>query len=352
MIQVEELEAILDRFKNRTATEADQRLLKTAADSGAIRVKAGSRGVAIGGNADRATIITGDGNVILNLSGPDVAFLNQALSDSRLSMNRQRDIPPNLPYLCNRIDQENELYRALEEHQQGDQSNRPFIAVIHGDEADCTDAFLLRLRDSYLPKIFSQHLETHFIQWPRPSKDNPNPVASAVQCLETSVRRTFEEIKDRSAPLVIAVHISTSWCDPFGKQLIEAYFSFWNEHPGIGRLLINFLCITYVHGEWWNILKRRGLRKLNREIKASFECLESRVNIGKVLLSQLPAIDEEQAKGWARLHEVRLFWNADIELLIEHVRRPYRSRFFFSQRLIPMQVLAPQLRDILLTQDQ
>jgi hypothetical protein len=349
---IDELKAILGRLKSRTATEADQRALKAAKESGAIRIEAGSRGVAIGGHADRATIITGDGNVILNVNGSDAEFLFQALNSSRGPKSKERVIPFDLPYLCNRIDQENELHDALGRHLEGKQRDRPFVCVIHGDESECTDAFLQRLNDTYLPTMFSSHIEAHLLQWPKPRNDQPEAIAGSLDQLAISVRRVFHDLKDRTAPVVIATHISTDWCDPLGKELIQTYFSFWNTYPAIGRLLINCLCVTYVRGEWWNALRRKRLRSLNRDIKASFDSLNGHTNIGKVLLTELPPIVQDEAAGWARLDPVRSIWNDDIELLILQIKRLYRRRFVFAQRPIPMQVLAPKLRNIVMAQTQ
>src|SRR5262245_8474365 len=49
-----------------------------------------------------------------------------------------------LPYLCNRSAQEERLKKVLREHH--DTSMRPLLCVIHGDEYECHDMFIERLR--------------------------------------------------------------------------------------------------------------------------------------------------------------------------------------------------------------
>lgn len=204
--------------------------------------------------------------------------------------------------------------------------------------------------------MLSSHIEVHLLQWPKPTINHPDPIAGSLNQLAISVNRTFDDIKDRSAPVVITTHISTDWYDPHGRDLILGYLNFWNASQNLKPcpLLINYLCITYVRGEWWNLLRRKKLKRLNNDIKSLLESenLEDNRNIRRVILTKLPPIDQDEATGWARLEKVRAVWNDDVESLISHVKRLYRKRFLFAQRPIPMLVLAPRLKRILSAQTE
>ena len=55
------------------------------------------------------------------------------------------DVEQALPYLCNRSKQKSELEEALRQHREL-RTGRPLLCVIHGDEYECHDKFLERLR--------------------------------------------------------------------------------------------------------------------------------------------------------------------------------------------------------------
>jgi len=65
MTQSQELQSTIHRIANNAHTDADLQVLRQIFGSSAA---IGRRSVAIGGNANGATIATGDGNVILNIT--------------------------------------------------------------------------------------------------------------------------------------------------------------------------------------------------------------------------------------------------------------------------------------------
>ena len=98
MPTLEALRTALEKFVAAGAGEAERRLIGEALRTGGLVLAEGKRSVALGGSADGATIVTGDGNVVLSLDAsaahalrallgppqPDVAILlNQGIQQLR-----------------------------------------------------------------------------------------------------------------------------------------------------------------------------------------------------------------------------------------------------------------------------
>jgi hypothetical protein len=81
-------------------------------------------------------------------------LVSAAVSNLDLRDPTRRDLPPILPYLCDRSDQEMELTRQIADMKQN-KPRRPFICVVHGDEMECQDSFVDRLRLVTLPRLLN-----------------------------------------------------------------------------------------------------------------------------------------------------------------------------------------------------
>jgi hypothetical protein len=73
------------------------------------------------------------------------------VGDTEPAGHFKRDIPDILPYLCNRVDQEEELAATFPVGDVG--PNRPFVCVVHGDRDECHDMYKSRLQQYSLPKL-------------------------------------------------------------------------------------------------------------------------------------------------------------------------------------------------------
>jgi hypothetical protein len=67
MSQTDELRLLLKRIEDGSHSPADLDALRGALRGGSIVLATGQRAVAVGGDASGATIVTGDGNVLLHL---------------------------------------------------------------------------------------------------------------------------------------------------------------------------------------------------------------------------------------------------------------------------------------------
>jgi len=84
----QDLQQALQRLKDGTHTPADLEALRRAVHTGQVTLATGERAVAIGGSADGAIIVTGDGNIVQVLSARQRADLE------RLLAARRYNIPP------------------------------------------------------------------------------------------------------------------------------------------------------------------------------------------------------------------------------------------------------------------
>jgi len=84
-----ELAQALKRIAAGTHSEADWEALRRALSTGQIAIAGGERAVALGGSAESAVIVTGDGNVVQVLAGP-AAEAVQRLSPAFLERLTER----------------------------------------------------------------------------------------------------------------------------------------------------------------------------------------------------------------------------------------------------------------------
>ena len=84
MLDYSVLKGPLERLVSGTSGLEDRELVWGALESGALALATGERAAAVGGSADDAFIVTGDGNIFLSLQPGEWAVLGTAyLSDRR-----------------------------------------------------------------------------------------------------------------------------------------------------------------------------------------------------------------------------------------------------------------------------
>lgn len=71
---IEDLQAIVDRARSGTLKPADIHALVAAIQSGQMTLATGQQAIGIGGSANGAVVVTGDGNVLLNIADTEVVL--------------------------------------------------------------------------------------------------------------------------------------------------------------------------------------------------------------------------------------------------------------------------------------
>ncbi len=146
-----------------------------------------------------------------------------------------RPIPDLVPYLSDRSDQE----IALEDAFIGfcdDDPPRPLVAVVHGDEQQCHDKFLDRLKEITLPSLLGlgreRAVESVFLPWPRGFRDRGGLRRQLTKELaeRASKRRaaTAEEVREalRPGPVVVHTHVLTSDWRRHDAEILHGFLDF------------------------------------------------------------------------------------------------------------------------------
>lgn len=264
-----------------------------------------------------------------------------------------------LPYLCDRSFQESVLKDALENSK--NLSHRPFVCIIHGDEQECHDMFLLRLQRITLPYLFNlkegQILERSYpLEWPESYKERSDAfdlfrdkLANRLRCSSLASKEVMTRIIAREEkPLMIHSHLLTTNWKHQGRELTEAFLKLWNSWPDLpeNRTLICCLFIKYQRSDRRSFWEAPRFRRHNREMKNFVDELNKQnfggyENLRGVVLPQLEAILQNDADTWIHDHASQFSGTVDLNMWFMKVREIYEK----SDR-IPMEVLAQSLHEL------
>ena len=285
---------------------------------------------------------------------------------------KRRDIPPLLPYLANRRDQETELEEGLK-ILFNNPFPKPLVCIIHGDEFQCHDMFLLRLRKVSLPKLLKLNTSINLYELPWPSriinlrklqnrlkKDLADQVMKDKSPLTKDIKT--EDINNYLAsiePIIIHTHLLTNDWQQHQSGIIGELLEFWQNWPKLSQQqrLIICLFIKYQTKQNLGFFKKRKFQSLNRKILRSIKDLSSPDFIKKfdriiiVVLPKLQGILQGEVESWARNVAIKSYcWNEEnVEDLIGAIQDMFEG-WEKKQRseAIPMNYLAENLTNILM----
>jgi hypothetical protein len=264
-----------------------------------------------------------------------------------------------LPYLCDRSSQEAVLKAALEKHEH--LSHRPFVCIIHGDEQECHDMFLLRLQRITLPSLLNlkdgQILERSYpLEWPESYQERldafdlfRDKLANRLRCGSLASKEVMTRIIAREEkPLMIHSHLLTINWKHQGHKLTEAFLKLWNNWPDLpeNRILICCLFIKYQRSDRRRFWEVPRFRRHNKEMKNFVAELDkgnfgSYENLRGVVLPQLEAILQNDADTWIHDHASQFSSAVDLDVWFMKVREIYEK----SDR-VSMEVLAQSLHEL------
>jgi hypothetical protein len=273
-------------------------------------------------------------------------------------------IPNILPYLSDRSEQEKALKKALETLQET-KSRRPFVCVIHGDEYECHDMFLERLRHAALPRILNLDTERVFIKnyllkWPSSSDIRQKRFEAVRENLletitgnssrtSTQDQEMFDIISHHEVPVMIETHLNTEDWLHSGPDLIKDFILFWNRWPNLapGQFLIICLCLEYKSVDSVSFWQKSKFAKLNDKISGLFDQIDFAKydHLHGVTLPKLRAISRKDVEDWVREH-AREF--CQIDELQREIRALYENVDYHTRDgCIHMDKLARELKKLL-----
>lgn len=300
----------------------------------------------------------------------DRAFTSVALGIKRaLDGTFGADAPPGdggdeeelsmIPYLCDRAPQEERLGDVLESPLQ-ERSARPVVCIIYGGEEECHDKYRERLQQRSLQDLMGGRtpdlpIEDYMLNLPRSFESAGAFAESLRKTLGVKLLRNRRATKKElsaaigqfKAPVIVHSVLSTEEWEPHGPEVVGAYLRFWDEGWELpaGPHLYTLLHIEYNRKRQDFILNEPKVEEfIARHDWAAYG------NVHAVCLPKLSAIPESDAKDWLRdeanfadFCRVHRRGFCDVSGGVEGVGRIYRG----GDALLPMQVLAPQLRRVL-----
>lgn len=246
-------------------------------------------------------------------------------------------MPSYLPYLCDRMDQEDELQLLCEAR--ADRPNRPLVFLASGPQREAHHAFHDRLGRDFLPRLLAGNqtpVDSRPIDWP--TSGSPGPTADKVFSMR--VARAL----DATGPLLnealpagltfLTVTIDTGDGNAVQQKWLAAFLAYWNQWPELpaGRTLCVGISLVWTQ-------QGPSADELRQQYpEEQYPQLRWRV------LTELAPPEQQHALNWLKHPKVKRHY--------DHERQTDRARehiekIFENQRAVAMKDLARRLQEAL-----
>ncbi len=293
----------------------------------------------------------------------------------------KKEIPPLLPYLANRHEQELKLKQAYKSYQESlnQGSPRPLVCIIHGDEFQTHDTFFERLQKYSVPQILGldqnqKKIQTYLLpcrnMWQLETQLSEELADSVLGSGYSSLEAINETLCKYPVPVIVHTHLLTQhWQED--REVLRKFLGFWQRWPDLvaGQQLIICLFVKYqkkgrastkkISLLWlWDYLKGLVIpdyyRRLNTKIYKQIKALNTSEfrefdRIYSIVLPELTGISRMHVEEWARSKETIQFVGEDlIEKLLIGIRDMFESwECKTSSSTMPMENLAENLKNLL-----
>lgn len=314
----------------------------------------------------------------------NIIFQQRGSNSTQISPSQlTKTLPPLLPYLANRKEQESQLGDVFVKFIQ---QPPPYhlVCIIHGDESQCHYNFLERMRKFSLPKWLELDPEepiipTYHLEWPAKLKDLRNLQNQLCKNLAESVLgnslHSSEKINDFFSnyphPVIIHTHILTEDLQKQGLEVFNKLSDFClHLHQKItNQKLIIYIFIKYKNKRkktdkylWmkWlfsfgrDFFKQYRCQRINKKVRQYLQNLaNSNLNhfqpLSVIVLPELEGINQAEVENWVRSEYTKqLVGEAMIEPLIQQVGMMFADwEAQQSSDTIPMHDLAEKLVELL-----
>ena len=287
----------------------------------------------------------------------------------------KREIPPLLPYLCNRIEQEEELSGIFSAGNAG--PHRPFVCIVHGNEDECHDMYKSRLQHNSLPKLLHGSLPGKFsisdIYLPFPRSMHTAEQGFSVLRNNLAERVTYnrqasddeiaEILSQYRTPVIIHSYLRAESWEPHGPDLVDAFIRYWNVFPSLPPATCMIICLFVIYTETSEAHAQAGPATAERQGDNSLRArnylnsldFTSYGGVRGVVLPEMSAIPLMDAEDYFRddrcfseickLHSPSF---CNIQGAIEEIRSYYKGvENKYPAAGVPMQHLAKELRRVL-----
>jgi hypothetical protein len=263
------------------------------------------------------------------------------------------------PYHCDRSEQVDQIAEALNSRTR----DSPIVFIVHGDEDQCHDTFLERLRDELLPKSLALDpnlncIQEYVIELPN-SRSNKElfrkkllrNLHSAVHEGSTAapdVIKIAETLARLDQPVLIQALLLTHKLGKDKQAIIGWFEEFWADWPihdaKFHRLV--FLEVFYVLRPgvgWFSWFHRWNQKRENARLRQVLGSPERRSGPSRaVILDELRGVTEEDLRVWAkRLVEQKVRGARDLLVRIESLCK--QPGFLDHEHRVAMAKIAKEL---------
>jgi hypothetical protein len=283
-----------------------------------------------------------------------------SLTLEKLGSNRI-EIPPLLPYMCDRSIQSDQLRDALDQHRET-RPRRPMLVVVHGGEREAHHAFVERLQQITIPRLLApeQSPSVHLARfsWSEPSGTSDERtrrlgtrVAEALTDRRRPTRAELaQDLARKRCPVMLCTTIlSTDW-QAHEPALIQSLCDMLAEWPDLPPQQLFMTVLVFVYKDLTDLgfWARRTQRKQNETVAAFVAGLPPTPGVTSVALAPLEAAAERDVLDWIDDHVARFCeesgGNAPDPLVVKEKMRPWVSEAFSRSPRIPTETLAIALR--------
>ncbi len=291
----------------------------------------------------------------------------------------KKEIPPLLPYLPNRHEQEFELKRAYKSYQEflNQGSPRPLVCIIHGDEFQTHDKFFERLKEYSVPQLLGLDrnqtaIQTYYLPCRNMGQletqlceDLANRVLGSGYSSLEAINETFCKYP---GPIIVHADLWTRHWQK-DREVLRKFLGFWEKWPDLvaGQQLIICLFVKYekkgrkrarkLSFSWlWDYLQeifmpnhhRRVNTKIYKQIKALSTSDRRFDRVYSVVLPKLDDICKVDVGIWVKSNAIQFVGEDMTQKLDSEIREMFESwERETSSNKIPMEYLAGNLESIL-----
>jgi hypothetical protein len=321
-----------------------------------------------GGGARQRGQVADHDNVLIQIAGHEnVVVVGPTARRDRLSEALRRldaetvEIPPLLPYLPDRGEQEDAIEDALSHD-----APHPLLCIVHGDQYQSHDQLLRRLKEDTLPSRLQLEVAVtaSVMGWPQDFASNDQLRRLLLRGLakelslgpQAAVTEIDAALQALPGPALIHTYLLSRDLERHGSRLIDAYLELWQSWPELrpGQRLLVLLFVQYQTARGLGPFRRWRLLQVNREISTWLEPpgkppgftqqrLQERFDRLMVrVLPRLQGVTETEAETWALSSRVARVCHSPE--LIADIKKLYRE---YEEPRIPMDTLASELRSLL-----
>ncbi|MBD2136444.1 hypothetical protein H6F32_02325 [Anabaena sp. FACHB-1237] len=147
----------------------------------------------------------------------------------------EKPISPYLTILCNRTEQKSQIEEEYKKFKQQN-SYRSLVFVVHGDEKQSHESFLIRMQEFILPKSIesiSYRFRKHFLEWPLKFDNLRNRLLKNLyENIFKNTDVSHDKIKDyfiqsSSEELIFYTVITTKNWQEQGFKILDELLNFW-----------------------------------------------------------------------------------------------------------------------------